>query len=105
LSGPGRFILPTTTKSISFGEVKDARTQGQQLLLQAVAMILGLFPSESAADQAGRAKLLGPILRQNEAIRVYLRSRRNVEDVDPDTGLPVPVPGAADGPPGPAPAP
>lgn len=89
--------IAMTTKSISFGEVKDARTQGQQLLLQAVAMILGLFPSEGAADQAGRTKLLGPILRQNEAIRVYLRSRRSVEDVDPDTGLPVAAPGTTDG--------
>jgi hypothetical protein len=32
-------------------------------------------------------KLAGqPILRQNEAIRQYLRARRGVEDVDPDTG-------------------
>jgi hypothetical protein len=97
--------IAMTTKSISFGEVKDARTQGQQMLLQAAAMILGLFPSESAADQAGRAKLLGPILRQNEAIRVYLRSRRSVEDVDPDTGLPVPGPSAPDGASGATPTP
>lgn len=83
--------IALTTKSISFGEVKEARTKGQEMLLQAVAMILGLFPSESAADQAGRVKLLGPILRQNEAIRTYLRSRRNLEDVDPVTGAPITV--------------
>lgn len=46
----------------------------------AVAMILGLYPSGSDADTAARAKLLGPVLRQNELIRAYMRSRRSVGD-------------------------
>lgn len=91
------------TKNISFADVKDARTQGQQLMLQAVAMILGLYPSGSDADTAARAKLLGPVLRQNELIRAYMRSRRSVEDVDPDTGAVVPTPGTTSTPPEPAP--
>ena len=33
-----------------------------------------------------RSALLAPILKQNEAIRTYLRARRGVEDVDPETG-------------------
>lgn len=83
--------IALTTKNISFAEVKDARTKGQQLMLQVVAMILGLFPSDNGPDTAARAKLLGPILRQNELIRAYMRSRRTVEDIDPDTGAVVPT--------------
>ena len=71
---------------VAFGEVKNARAKGQSLLLQAVAMILGLHPSDSEADLAARAQLLGPILKQNEAIRDYLRARRAVQDVNPETG-------------------
>lgn len=78
--------LQSPTGKVSFGEVKDARAKGQSLMLQGVAMILGRHPSDSPADVAGRAALLGPILVQNEAIRDYLRSRRAVEDVNPETG-------------------
>ena len=81
---------PATT--VTFADVRNARAKGQNLMLQAVAMILGLHPGESEADIASREELLGPILRQNEAIRVYLRARRNVEDVDPDTGEVIPAP-------------
>ncbi len=95
--------IALATKNITFAEVKDARTKGQQLMLQAVAMILGLYPSDSDTDTAARAKLLGPVLRQNELIRAYLRSRRSVEDIDPDTGTVVPTPGAPATPPDPAP--
>ncbi len=95
--------IALATKTISFAEVKDARSKGQHLMLQAVAMILGLYPSDSDADTAARAKLLGPVLRQNELIRAYMRSRRNVEDIDPDTGAVVTTPGAPATPPEPAP--
>lgn len=71
---------------ISFDKVRAARAQGQQLMLEAVAMIAGRFPSNSVGDAEARRALLGPILRQNEEIRRYLRSRRKVEDVDPETG-------------------
>lgn len=71
---------------VSFGEVKDARGRGQALMLKAVAMILGRHPSDEPADLAGRAALLGPIMKQNEAIRGYLRARRAVQDVNPETG-------------------
>lgn len=81
-----RAALDTQGTKISFGEVKSARAKGQSLLLQAVAMILGLHPSDSAGDVAARGQLLGPILQQNEAIRSYLRSRKAVQDVNPETG-------------------
>ena len=95
--------IATTTKSISFAEVKNARTKGQQLLLQTVAMILGLYPSANESDVAARTKLLGPVLRQNELIRAYMRSRRTVEDIDPDTGAVVPSPGTTEPPAEPTP--
>jgi hypothetical protein len=79
-------VIALPAKTTSFDEVKAARTQGQTLMLQAVAMILGQYPSESDADVAGRRALLEPILKQNEAIRAYLRERRSPEDVNPATG-------------------
>ncbi len=67
-------------------------TIDQTLLLQAIAMALAKYPSDNAADLSGRAVLIGPILRQNEAIGQYLKSRRMVPDVNPETGEKVPVP-------------
>jgi hypothetical protein len=87
-----RAVLDVPPKKMTYDEVKEARAKGQQLMLQAVAMILGRHPSDSDADQAGRAALLTPVLRQNEAIRQALRAKRPVEDVDPGTGEPVPAP-------------
>jgi hypothetical protein len=73
-----------------FGTVKAARAQGQDLLLQTVAMIVGAFPKSTPDHVAARTALLSPIMRQNEAIRQYMRGRRGgaVADVDPETGLP-----------------
>lgn len=75
---------------LDFGDVRAARAQGQDLLLQAVVMILGTFPTNSPAHAEGRSALLTPILEQNEAIRQYMRGRRggSVTDVDPETGEP-----------------
>ncbi|TKC99606.1 hypothetical protein [Polyangium fumosum] len=81
-----RAAIAAPAKNVSFGQVKNARAKGQSLMLQAVAMILGLHPSDSEADLLARQNLLGPILAQNEAIRVYLRARRTIEDIDPETG-------------------
>lgn len=84
IEGPG--------DKVAFSAVKDARSTGQSLMLQAVALILGKHPSDDAADRAARTTLLGPVLKQNEAIREYLRTRRAVEDIDPDTGEVEPSP-------------
>lgn len=72
--------------AIDFGDVRAARARGQDLMLQVVAMIAGTYPDSTPEDTAARAALLAPILEQNEAVRLYLRSRRAVEDVDPETG-------------------
>ena len=84
---------PATT--LAFSEVKSARTRGQSLLLQAVAITLGKYPSDNDADLAARARLLAPIFRQNDAIRDYMRARRPVLDINPDTGEPEALPDAA----------
>jgi hypothetical protein len=73
-------------KVATFAEVRDARQKGQRLMLQAVAMIVGKHPFDTPEDVASRSALLTPILDQNEAIRQYLRSRRAVQDVNPETG-------------------
>ena len=71
---------------MSFGDVRGARAQGQEHVLMAIAMILGRFPGATPDHLEARTALLGPILKQNEAIRLYLKSRRTVEDVNPETG-------------------
>lgn len=81
-----RAALEAPKSTTSFGDVRSARARGQELMLEVVAMILGLYPRASGADLDARADLLGPIFQQNEAIRLYLRARRRVEDVDPETG-------------------
>ncbi|MBK8256763.1 MAG: hypothetical protein IPK82_29340 [Polyangiaceae bacterium] len=104
LSGQFREALeaPEPPK-VSFGDVRAARAQGQENLLQAVAMILGKHPTPSSTDLTARGALLGPILKQNEAVRLYLRSRRAIQDVNPETGevdpnAPVAEPAPTNGP-------
>lgn len=77
-------------ETLAFGKVKAARAEGQERLLQAVALIVGKHYRSTPADVAARADLLGPILEQNEAIGASMRARRTVEDVDPETGDPDP---------------
>ncbi|MDI1475568.1 DUF6261 family protein [Polyangium sp. y55x31] len=86
LEGQYRAAIEGPGGQLTFAQVKDARAKGQSLMLQAVAMILGKHPSDSEADRKARGALLGPILVQNEAIRRYLRERKPIEDVNPETG-------------------
>lgn len=74
-----------------FSAVRASRQRGQEFLLEVIAMIAGRYPLQSAPHVAARQALMGPILLQHEAIGVYLRGRRAPEDVNPDTGEPVPV--------------
>lgn len=92
-----RAALENPGAKLSYAAVKEARSKGQSRLLQAVAMILGLHPSDAPQDVAARGQLLGPVLRQNEAIREYLRLRRPVQDVDPATGQLEPLPATPPG--------
>jgi hypothetical protein len=99
-------LLTQPAGALAFGDVRAARIKGQDLLLEAVAMVIGKYHSSSPDDVAARNDLLGPILDQNEAIGVALKGRRSVVDVNPETGAADPsvpaapeVPGApgADG--------
>ena len=77
-------------------KVRAARAEGQGLLLETVAIILGKHHERTAAGTAERVALLGPILKQNDQIGQYLRARRAVSDVDPSTGKDTPgAPGGA----------
>jgi hypothetical protein len=81
---------------VRFGEIRAARAQGQQHLLQAVAQILGKHWRDTLEDVTARAALMAPILKQNEAIRQSLRTQRPVEDIDPVTGEVLPAGTAAE---------
>jgi hypothetical protein len=81
-----RSAVADPVTKMDFADVKNARARGQSLMLHAVAMVLGKYPSDSDADVAAREKCLAPIFRQNEAIRDHLRGRRPLVDVNPDTG-------------------
>jgi hypothetical protein len=85
-------------------DVRAARARTQEFLLEVVSLVIGQFPLAEKKDIEARQKLLGPILVQNDAIGAYLRARRSVEDVNPDTGEVQPAPTAPATPPQPAPA-
>ncbi|MBK9259483.1 MAG: hypothetical protein IPM54_06555 [Polyangiaceae bacterium] len=78
--------LLKSTDTLEFGQVKAARDVGQNYLYRIVAKIMGTYDAPDGDDAQKRAALLAPILAQNEAISNYIRSRRNVPDVDPNTG-------------------
>lgn len=77
-------------ETLAFGQVRAARAEGQDLLLQTVAIVLGKFFRNTPEDAEARAELLGPILEQQRAIAAALKGRRAVEDVNPETGEPDP---------------
>jgi Na+-transporting methylmalonyl-CoA/oxaloacetate decarboxylase gamma subunit len=80
-----------TSETLAFGKVKAARAEGQERLLQAVAIILGRHHRSTVTDVAARAHLLGPILEQNDAIGAAMRARSTVGDIDAETGEPDPA--------------
>ncbi len=81
---------------VAWGKVRAARAEGQGMLLEAVAIIVGKHHKRTPEGMAARVRLLDPILKQNDAIGQYLRARRTVADVDPETGSDQPdAPGGA----------
>jgi hypothetical protein len=71
---------------VAFGKVRAARAEMQGMLLETVAIIVGKHHERTPEGTAARLSLLEPILKQNEAIGQYLKARRSVQDVNPDTG-------------------
>ena len=95
--------LAQPEEALAFSNVRVARIKGQDLLLEAIAIVIGKHHSSSAEDVAARSDLLGPILEQNDAIGAALKGRRSVVDVNPDTGAADPsVPAPAKAPAAPA---
>ncbi|TKD06495.1 hypothetical protein [Polyangium fumosum] len=72
--------------TLEFGTVKAAREAGQNYLLRIVARILGTYDEPTGDHAEKRAALLAPVVKQNEAIRHNIRTRRSTPDVDPKTG-------------------
>ena len=82
---------------IPYEQVQQARYRGQELMLSAIARIVGTYyDSEDAAHVEARAALLAPILGQQQAIREQLVKRRRVGEVDPNTGDPIADPNESD---------
>ncbi|HWN68060.1 MAG TPA: DUF6261 family protein [Haliangium sp.] len=74
----------------SADELKAGDVIGQELLAETLVLIQAHFITNAPQDQEGRAYLLEPILRQNDAIRASRRRRRPPRDIDPDTGVDLP---------------
>ena len=68
--------------NLSYADVREADSEGQIKFYQIIAMLMG----REAENDAERARLLAPILAQNEEIGELYRRRRAVPDVDPTTG-------------------
>lgn len=76
--------------AVDFSKVRAARATGQRNLLKVVAWVLGHYlEDEDPAHVAARARLLGPILRQNEEIGLEHARGGVVTDIDPVTGKPI----------------
>ncbi|MRG97175.1 hypothetical protein [Polyangium spumosum] len=75
-----------STDDLDFGAVKAARAAGQNYLLRIVVKVLGTYDEPTGDHAEKRAKLLAPVVKQNEAIRQHIRARRSAPDVDPKTG-------------------
>jgi hypothetical protein len=82
-----RAALEADKEVLHYDRVRTARNRGQDNLCRAVGLIVTRYHDDSDEHSGARSRLLAPILEQNEAIRSYLRARRAVPDVDPDTGL------------------
>jgi len=91
----------TGVDTLEFGNVMAAREAGQGFLLRVTAKIIGTYDEPTGEGAQKRAALLGPIVKQNEAISDYVRARRSVPEVDPKTGeehTPEATPEAGDAP-------
>jgi hypothetical protein len=79
-------------ETITYIQVRDALNDCHERLLQIVAKALGTYNDRSADHAESRRRLLQPIMTQDAFVAEYNRRRRNVIDVDPDTGVEAPLP-------------
>jgi hypothetical protein len=66
--------------------VRAAEAQGQNMILQVVALVLGKFRGTTDKDSEMRSLLLQPILAHDAAVQECMAARRPIQDVDPETG-------------------
>jgi hypothetical protein len=83
-------VLNSYETQPSTDDLRAADARGQELLAQTLVLIQAHFIVNAPEDHEGRAYLLEPILRQNDAIRASRRRRRPPRDIDPDTGVDLP---------------
>jgi hypothetical protein len=83
--------------AIMYKDVVQAREAAHEAMCALVAVVSGRWWRPE--DAATRGALLAPIMLQNEKVAEARRGRREVEDIDPETGDPV----APDAPAGSAP--
>ena len=89
LAGEYRAVIEASESQVTYPEVDSARRTGHELFCSVIALVISTYHRSDLAEHLeARAALLGPVLEQNEAVRVYLRSRRPIVDVDPVTGEP-----------------
>jgi hypothetical protein len=72
--------------AVSFEDLRKSDVEGQRKLLQVVAAVVGRLKGTNPADDETRARLLTPILEQNDEVGAMYRKRNRVTDVDPSTG-------------------
>jgi hypothetical protein len=81
----GKLLRSGSVRNGMHDRIRKAQAEGQRNLLRVVAWILGHYQDDDR-DLEARLTLLGPIVREQEAIRVHRRNRRRPTDVDPETG-------------------
>lgn len=75
-----------STAGLDFATVRKARDEGQQYLLEAIALIIGTYyDSRDPAHVAARTELLAPALEQMGQIRARTRSRRSTRRAAADS--------------------
>lgn len=71
---------------VRWNDVTAAQAEGQEMLAEVVAVIIGTFHRRDAETTGRRESLLAELNRQDALVRESIRRSRRVLDVDPDTG-------------------
>lgn len=79
---------------VTFDQLESARAKGRDLLASAVFLAAATYYRRTPADSQARNALLQELYRQDELLSRAFRRGRKVIDIDPDTGVEQPAPGA-----------
>lgn len=77
-------VLPE--ELITFKALRAERWLGHEMMLGVVVQILAAYHAPQPEVVAKREALLAPLKAQNARVADYLRRRRKIADIDPDTG-------------------